>query len=1183
LTKRFAVIVAFALAPLAAPAAADAEFIDGYRVKATGKTLQQLAEAGYDMTEGRRKDGTVEIFGTPAQAAKLKRDGIDARKVTDEQGTAIAQIAPLVAPIIPGADDSAYTVWRKYDAVPSDGKEQYAELYDRLLSEHADILEKRVVGQSVLGRDIVALQLTKDATGANVAGRPAVVYNALQHAREWLAGETCARSLDYFLDNYGEATPAGAEVTSIVDSTELWFMCVANPDGYEYTFSPGNRLWRKNLHDNDGDGQLTSEDGVDPNRNFPTNWGLDKEGSSSDRTSETYRGTGPASEPETQAMIALLDETQPVFQKNDHTAASLLLYPQGWQQDTPTADDPIFRSLAGDDENPAIEGSDPDLGAELYITNGDTNDFAYSQKDVLSYTPEGTPASDPNVTGFEFEDDEAAIEGEFQRHLPFVLDMAQAAADPAELPGNQFGAETPNFEVDSFKDSYGTPQAVQANVKRSLGAVEMRYQVNGGPTHSVDTKEFTGGERYYREDDVYYHRVRGRVTAGAGAGDKVKVWFVAGGEESGAFTYTVRSDTGRRVLVLAAEDYTGASPGQDQNGPHLLDYYTAALAKAGLTYDVYDVDDAGRRAPDPLGVLSHYDAVVWYTGEDIITREPGQPPGTASKLANDIDIAVRDYINEGGKTFLSGKYAGFAQGANGYAYDPEQGAGDGPCTDPDSAVEGAFSECIFLTNDFSQYYLGSYLYVDDGGSVKDEEGNVTGLFPSIALGSPFAPFDWTFNGPDSAGNQDHSGSFLITSTILKPDQYPRYADSRRAALWDRPGAAPFDPFTGSYFAAANADDASYKRLRRTVELTGKTSGALKFKTSFDLEQDYDYVFVEAHPADDDPGTPADERDQWTTLPESGGHTSQDTGLSCPTATPGSAWQSLHPFLAHYQTQGANPEDCTATGTTGSWNAATGGSGGWQDWNVDLSAYAGKRVEVSITVATDPASLGVGLWVDDTEVTADGAPVATTSFEDDLGGWEVGPPPEGTESQKGGWERTVKQFDEGGVVVTNDTVYTGFGLEGITGADKRGEFMRRALAHLGVRNPSVKPPPKPSPGAPATPGGTSTPKPKLRVKKRQKLSTVVKRGLEVRFSCRKRCRATFSLAVDRATAKRLGLRSRRLARRTVTITGTTDKLVRIKLSRATKRKLRGVRRLRLKVSVASKNPRVSQSASVLVVR
>ena len=74
-------------------------------------------------------------------------------------------------------------------------------------------------------------------------------------------------------------TASNAEVTNLVNTRELWFVLVANPDGYQYTFD-AERLWRKNLRDNDGDGQITVGDGVDLNRNYAEHWNYDNEGSS---------------------------------------------------------------------------------------------------------------------------------------------------------------------------------------------------------------------------------------------------------------------------------------------------------------------------------------------------------------------------------------------------------------------------------------------------------------------------------------------------------------------------------------------------------------------------------------------------------------------------------------------------------------------------------------------------------------------------------------------------------------------------------------------------------------------------------------------------------------------------------------------------------------------------------------
>ena len=257
-----------------------------------------------------------------------------------------------------------------------------------------------------------------------------------------------------------------------------------------------------------------------------------------------------------------------------------------------------------------------------------------------------------------FPDDEALVEAEFQRNLPFALSVAKSAEDPDDPEtGDTTGLETKPFYVKSddaykdgipgvnfaFKYSYGDPQTVQVLAKRSLGRVELKYRINNGRTHSAETKEWRGGEKY-KPAAVHYHELRGTVR-GADPGDTVKVWFE--GDEgrkdykSESFTYEQVSDTGRKVLVVAAEDYTGASPPQPGvTAPKYLSYYLDAIRAAGYKADVYDVDARGRTAPDHLGVLSHYDAVVWYTGDDLVTRRTGWTGGNADRLAQDDDARV---------------------------------------------------------------------------------------------------------------------------------------------------------------------------------------------------------------------------------------------------------------------------------------------------------------------------------------------------------------------------------------------------------------------------------------------------------------------------------------------------------------------------------------------------------------
>jgi murein tripeptide amidase MpaA len=1082
---RVAVATLFALAVTAPAANAAREPLNAYRVAPTAENKSTLALAGYDMLEADH-GRYLEIYGTADQIAGLKReDGIRARLV----GKARTPRASAAA-LPPVGSDATYNVWRRYDRVPGDGKEQYLELYDRL--EGKSIVKKVPLGTTALGRQIVALKVTKNAKTQSDNTRPAVLYNALQHAREWLAGETCKRTLLYFTENYAKDTEAGHIVTPLVDSRELWFLCVANPDGYEYTFTPGNRLWRKNMADNDGDGNWGEVgDGVDPNRNFATNWGRDNEGSSDDTTSETYRGTGPDSEAETKAMKKLWDMVDFTFQKNDHTAAELLLYPQGYQQYTPTPDNGIFEALAGDDDNAAIADKvwnpdteewdvtggrfDPDISAELYITNGDTADDGYASHDILEFTPEGSTPNIENVSGFEFQDVEADVAAEFQRHRLFALDLAESAGDPGN-PVSHLGNTVQDFYVDAFADSYGDPQPVQVTAKRSLGEVKLRYRINDGKVKTAGTTPYAGGERFNKEKGIYYERLRGNV-AGTEPGDEVEVWFTGGRKSSSHFTYTARQESGADVLVLSDENYTGGVPAQDPTGPHYLTYYTDSLDELGVDYDVYDVSKRGNRAPDALGVLSHYDAVIWYTGDDYLTRLPNQMPGTGTaRLAAEEMIDVRDFLNEGGKLFYTGKNAGrqYAEGnefrnfgfpepsgapgdvtgANVYA--PQFCNRNGTQLDPaapefDRDDPTITDGCITHNDDFLQYYLGAYIYAAPGNTFDDAEGHP---YPLMGSG-PFSDLTWSFD-ETGANNQDHSATFVVTSSILDPQRYPLYADSRSVADWLRPGAAPFSPYSGENYMSAGASSTSYKRFGKTLDLTGAATPQLNFKFSGDVEPDWDWVVVEARDVTTDPNS-----DAWTTLPEAdtdgagdadASLTTQGTGESCPEGLATDS-DAPHPFLLHYWSP-----TCEPTGTTGEWNAFTGSSGGWTDWTVDLSAYAGKKVDLRVSVITDWGTLGLGVWIDDWQLTDGAQTLESNDFEQPLdASWQIGPPPEGTDNPTNGWNRREQEFTEGGVVATDDTVYTGFGFEGIN-ETARTEFLRRTLEHLGVIDAASAPAP-----------------------------------------------------------------------------------------------------------------------------
>jgi Peptidase family M1 domain/Peptidase M1 N-terminal domain len=228
--------------------------------------------------------------------------------------------------------------------------------------------------------------------------------------------------------------------------------------------------------------------------------------------------------------------------------------------------------------------------------------------------------------------------------------------------------------------------------------------------------------------------------------------------------------------------------------------------------------------------------------------------------------------------------------------------------------------------------------------------------------------------------------YLATATIGEFDLRAYREDGIR--YWDAIDPdllVPPQPRTGEQFAISQKAEQSYKRLTRTIDVPAG-GGELSFWVTRDTEANWDHFFVEAHPVGSD---------DWTTLRDLNGNNSQDTGFVCP------YWLGLHPFLEHYQTENPNGA-CSPSGTTGDWWAASGASGGYEQWRVDLSPYAGGQVEVSLSYASDDLFQLPGVVVDDI-VGPGGA--GSTSFEDDgdtMDGWTVPGPPEGSIPNENDW-------------------------------------------------------------------------------------------------------------------------------------------------------------------------------------
>ena len=153
---------------------------------------------------------------------------------------------------------------------------------------------------------------------------------------------------------------------------------------------------------------------------------------------------------------------------------------------------------------------------------------------------------------------------------------------------------------------------------------------------------------------------------------------------------------------------------------------------------------------------------------------------------------------------------------------------------------------------------------------------------------------------------------------------------------------PVDPHSGSYAFYSNRGDQSDMTLTQTFEFTDHSGPlTLTYWTWYDIEEDYDYLYLTA-------------------------------------STDGENWQIL-------ETPSGTTDDPSGNSYGWAYNGASGIGPIWIQETIDISQYAGDKVQIRFEYVTDAAANGEGFLLDDISVPEIGY---FSDFENDNGGWEA---------------------------------------------------------------------------------------------------------------------------------------------------------------------------------------------------
>ena len=294
-------------------------------------TSMRLERLGVEVTDDVAANAATVALYWDADRARLAAAGFDSTTLVADVAAAdrADRAAELRAAAAPGR--SALPTGRETYRVMED----YTTEMKQLAEQHPDLVRPVVIGTTVEGRAIEGLEI---AAGVNSPdGRPAYLQVGLIHAREWPSGELPMEFAHDLVAGFG----SDPRITSMLERVRVFIVPVLNVDGFiasrsfgaspldddlsateEQAAADEAAYKRKNCRPTVPGSEalpcpLRSQSGVDLNRNFGAYWG--GVGSSGDVASIAYRGSGPFSEPESQALHAFSSRLQPTVVVVNHT------------------------------------------------------------------------------------------------------------------------------------------------------------------------------------------------------------------------------------------------------------------------------------------------------------------------------------------------------------------------------------------------------------------------------------------------------------------------------------------------------------------------------------------------------------------------------------------------------------------------------------------------------------------------------------------------------------------------------------------------------------------------------------------------------------------------------------------------------------------------------------------------